>query len=465
MNKSGMKNKILGIKNKQFNQPEKRLIMAEICGALICLEMTIFFIITVFNQELLYQKNIVKNIDIEVISYNKKQNEINIAIEPNIKQVTCAVNDKEDKTDNLEFNELEDNKCYVTVPFDKQYVYFKNKDGIVSEAVEINDYVVDLNLDDKYYLAINDSLPLEDKVLEVGNVDIKWVASKEEVQVEDNVFKTDKKGKYQIKAYDDNDVIKEIDVTVTDAIVEVPQMFSEQKPFLECEHFSKEEADLLDEILAYRIEQAGEGTRAGVVAAARFLTLEFPYRISYYWESGRVNNTGTHYVDGEGRYYKKGLYLHESKFEDIKASFFGPAIWGCKMVSYEDDPPNFVPGRKYPNGLDCSGFVVWSIFNGGFEIGDIGSYMLPRKGISVKFSSSIINSDKIKVGDLFNINGHIALLIGIDDNHYYVAESLNNYKGVVVKKYQKNKITNYFTHVVFMDSYYKEDGNITNMWY
>ena len=44
-------------------------------------------------------------------------------------------------------------------------------------------------------------------------------------------------------------------------------------------------------------------------------------------------------------------------------------------------------------------------------------------------------------------------------------ESLNNYKGVVLKKYSKKKVINSFPYVVLMDSVYSGDGNLTNMWY
>lgn len=228
---------------------------------------------------------------------------------------------------------------------------------------------------------------------------------------------------------------------------------------------------MLDEILAFRIEKVGYGTRAAAVEAARFLTLDFPYRISYYWESGRLNNTGKHYVDGEGRYYHKGLYLDESKYENIEASLFGPAMWGCKLMSYENDPPNFVPGVKYPNGLDCSGFVTWALLNGGFDVGDRGAGESPSKGQLTDLgefkvlTNELIDSGAIKVGDLFNFWGHIAILIGQDEDNYYIAESLNNYNGLVVKTYSKKKVRNTFKYVVLMDSVYIDDGNLTDMWY
>jgi hypothetical protein len=77
----------------------------------------------------------------------------------------------------------------------------------------------------------------------------------------------------------------------------------------------------------------------------------------------------------------------------------------------------------------------------------------------------LINSGRIKVGDLFNFWGHIAILIGEDDNNYYIAESLNTYDGLIVKTYSKKTVMNTFKYVVLMDSVYLSDGTLTNMWY
>ena len=48
----------------------------------------------------------------------------------------------------------------------------------------------------------------------------------------------------------------------------MPQNFNNSKSYLPCGRYTKEENDLLDEILKDRINDAGYKTRAGVVAAA-----------------------------------------------------------------------------------------------------------------------------------------------------------------------------------------------------
>ena len=55
----------------------------------------------------------------------------------------------------------------------------------------------------------------------------------------------------------------------------------------------------------------------------------------------------------------------------IKKKLLGPKMWGCNMTNLEPDEPNYVRGLKYPNGLDCSGFVTGVQFSKktcGFQI-------------------------------------------------------------------------------------------------
>lgn len=410
------------------------------------------------------EKNIINEVAIsslQVISYDTNANVVNLQIAPSTEQKYCAV--KKENGD-LDYLFLENGKCYISVPLNEQLLYFVNEYDVVSDELFVNNYVLDVDLRDKYYIPLNSKIDLKHYNV-LGQPEIKWVSSLDNVVIEDDILTGNSVGKTTIDMMVNDVLIKSFEVVVTDVIVEMPNEFNSKKAYLSCRQFTDEEAELLDEILANRIAEAGEGTRAGAVAAARFLTLEFPYRISYFWETGRLNNSGKHYVDGEGRYYHKGLYLSQAKVDNIIASFHGPAMWGCPIVSYEEDPPNFSPGVKYPNGLDCSGFVSWSLLNGGSGLGDIGSYMLPYRGDYRILSTSLINSGIIKVGDLFSLSGHVAILIGDDGSNFYIAESLNGYNGLVVKKYTYKNVMNYFKGVTLMDKVYQGDGNLTNMWY
>lgn len=135
-------------------------------------------------------------------------------------------------------------------------------------------------------------------------------------------------------------------------------------------------------------------SRAGVAEAARFLTLEFPYRIGYFNENGRLANPPK--VDCEERYYHKGLYLHSSRF----------------------------------------------------EVGDL----LSGDGATTNAYDG----------------GHIAILIGIKDGYYYVAETLwgtpRTAEGLVAMKYTPEELEYYFYWWIPMDEYYGEDGNLTDFW-
>ena len=174
-------------------------------------------------------------------------------------------------------------------------------------------------------------------------------------------------------------------------------------------------------------------------------------------------------IDGEGRYYHEGLYLHSSRFKSLAKSSQGPKTWGCNMYSR----PSHGTRR---NGLDCSGFISWVLLNGGFDVGDLGAGVTGAKdltdvGKKTRFTSTLIKNGKVKVGDLLSSSGpsggHIAIIVGEDDNNYYVAESLwyNPYIGVVIVGYSKKTIFNRYYWVMLMDKVYKEDGKLTKMWY
>ena len=94
------------------------------------------------------------------------------------------------------------------------------------------------------------------------------------------------------------EITESFPIRVTD-LYTLPEEDSSKKPFLKETICTEEEAHLLDEILERKIEEAGYGTRAGVVAAARFLALEFPYKLAYFSEGGRLDPASSNQVDGE----------------------------------------------------------------------------------------------------------------------------------------------------------------------
>ena len=148
-------------------------------------------------------------------------------------------------------------------------------------------------------------------------------------------------------------------------------------------------------------------------------------------------------MDAEGRYYHKGLYLHTSKFEGLDKSAItsgGPNIWGCNVYD------KFISSYRR-NGLTCSGFVTWAMLNGGFETGDVGagdtSYLtdeLSDLGPHNILTYDFMKNGDYQVGDFIADDGHAALIIGIDDNYIYTAESL--LPKLMVYKYGRYKEIN-----------------------
>ncbi|MDE5888658.1 MAG: Ig-like domain-containing protein, partial [Bacilli bacterium] len=308
----------------------------------------------------------------------------------------------------------------------------------------------------------------------IGELDasVSWKTDNEKIATVDNdgnVTGVDY-GETYVRAVSSEGKSKAVKVIVTNLIRKPAIDFN--KNYIKCNQFSVYEADMIDQILFDRIDTAGYQTRAGVIAAARFLALEFSYRIPYFAENGRLNNYAPYkHVDGEGRYYHRGLYLNENKFSSITSSFVGPCIWGCDLQTFTE-LPEFTYGKYYPNGLDCSGFVSWALLNGGFDIGDIGAGEnddhddLDDLGTKVYITDELMSSGRVKVGDLIGLNGHMAILVGWDDNNYYIAESLNNTGGVVITTVARNKLVHnsIYKYIILMDEVYKSDGNYTNMW-
>lgn len=358
-------------------------------------------------------------------------------------------------------------ECIMDFKNEEHYnLFVRNSNELIHSYSSNDGMLFDINLvKDKIYVAINGKYDIKYNYKAIGVYDdIEYVSSNENIfSINDGVIVGKSVGEANL-VVKSGDVSDELVVVVTDLITTLPKSYDFDKKNLGCAIHSKAEADLLDEILKDRINDAGYKTRAGVVEAARFLTLEFPYRINYFYENGRQT---TNNVDGEGRYYHKGLYLHKTDYSKITGSATGPKMWGCSLYSNPVD-------RYDKNGLDCSGFVSWALLNGGFDVKDVGAGLsvnsdLTDFGKLTKLTNSIATGNSIKVGDLLHsyaAGGHIGIIIGKTTNYYYVAQALwYDEVGVIISKIKKNKLASEFTEVVYMDKYYKKDGNLTDMWY
>jgi hypothetical protein len=135
------------------------------------------------------------------------------------------------------------------------------------------------------------------------------------------------------------------------------------------------------------------GTRASVVAAARFLVLQFPYTIPYYMEKRGIKNhpTKSHYVWVSGTKQEKaadariyGFNLTQYAYNSAtssKAVLSDVTPWACEMT---------VNGETKKNGLECSGFVTWAMRNGRFNLGDWKTHMFGSNG------NCYLNGKKVK---------------------------------------------------------------------
>ncbi len=426
----------------------------------------------------------VTNIEIEESKRFEDQVVFNIEVNNHFyklnKDTWClvSIDDKIPDNDDSRWLKASHGYCNYIVKSGHYNIYVKDSYGNITDVkkqkIEINKLLELSTSKDVIYLYKNGTEKLTYNIVKLGNVDEKVTWSTEDLSVatidSNGVVTGVNYGTTYVKVTSESGISAKTKVVVSNFITK--PVINTNKSYLSCRQFTKDEADMIDEILFDRVEQAGYGTRAGVLAAARFLTLEFNYRVHYFYENGRLNNYAPYkYVDGEGRYYHRGLYLHSSKFNELSASFVGPAMWGCNLQNYTDWGPYEI-GNFYPNGLDCSGFVTWALLNGGFDVGDIGAganlqhHDLDDLGTKVTITNELMNSGKVKAGDLIGLNGHMAILAGWDNNNYYIAESLNTTRGVVMTIVPKKDLVgnSIYKYIILMDSVYKSDGNYTTMW-
>lgn len=348
----------------------------------------------------------------------------------------------------------------------------KEEIHFIPTITEIDDGVKSIKFKvDTFYLAIGESEKLNYDI-ESSKDDYKltWSSENEDiVSISDGKIVGVNLGTSVVTLKSESGKKAEVSVTVTDLIRKLE--LDDKKKFLPCHAYTEEEAHIIDEALRTRVLNKGEGTRAALIETIRFMTLSFKYKVSYFYENGRMHESGVRKADGEGRYYHKGLYLSEDKFKDIKVSHKGPAIWGCPLTNLQDHN-RYKPGAKMPNGLDCSGFVTWSLYNSGLDVGDIGAGINDRHkdmsdvGEMHSLTYEYANSGDYKVGDVIARWGHTALIAGKDSEYLYIAESL--LKGVRIEKVSyknpNSSLYKYYAYINKMDKEYSKNDDYTDMW-
>ena len=368
----------------------------------------------------------------------------------------------------------EDNTLAVPVSQNLSELKIKNSFGnIYTNYSDLVSYLSDTSniYDSLIYIAVGANENIYDYIDKTDDSEVSFLSLDESIAEidEDGMIIGLNNGQTLIRVKINNTVYL-FDVMVTDLIDPISSEFNYEKDFITPDLYTKEDNDILDAILAARIEKAGYQTRAGVLAAAWFLALEFPYRIHYFDENGRIDSYTDRYSDGEGRYYHVGLYLDESRYENLDPNLVRdtPAVWGDILVEYSNE-------RIWPNGLDCSGFVSWCLLQAGYDPGDLGAGIAEWEDLSDLGPKSWLESslNEIRVGDLLVggddpiEGGHIAILAGLKDGYFYVAESQGTseyYWGYCIRKYTAEELLEYFFYRADMTEYYGEDGNYREYW-
>lgn len=192
------------------------------------------------------------------------------------------------------------------------------------------------------------------------------------------------------------------------------------------------------EELMSKVNAAGFRTRAGVAAAAKYLSSEFGYKVPYYFGGGHNSDVSK---DRDGG-------LTDDPSDGLKRK------WGCTY------PPD--SGGRTLMGLDCSGFVTWCYLTAGFkDWKGSGEYRWNRGSFQyVHFGTTDCKelASKVKPGDVLKSDGHTGIILWVEGTIAKNAQStprgliveytnLCNGKGV-------NGSKNDFPSIVLMENYF-----------
>lgn len=253
----------------------------------------------------------------------------------------------------------------------------------------------------------------------------KWITSNEAVNGNSTYAKAKVINSAKVKLTFDSGKSYTVNCKIEDKLVyHFKYDEANTKPFMKGNTYTSEDKKRLDTMLKKVVSEAGYGTRAGVVAAARFLVGGLDYKVPY---------------QGGSYYNVVGLNIGQNN------------AWGSS-------------GK----GLDCYSFVMWARSQNG----------LPDDALySGKKYNTYDEVNNIKVGDYlltpcssaecknpYRIN-HIGIVIGIDNQYIYVAESKTvNINALVVTKLDKKNLPKKYNLSIVSHVTYPKEGNVTNMW-
>ena len=208
------------------------------------------------------------------------------------------------------------------------------------------------------------------------------------------------------------------------------------------------------------VKKDGIGTRQAVVDAAMLLVntvatynMKIPY--SYYggWSHYDSSNPNDHNYNVNS-YYGMNPYFGEEIYEHGR--------FGHYVSSYNK--------TYYYLGLDCSGFVTWSLHNGGVNhrLDRAKCYKISpneRTGIyaecgsdggSVKAYPADSKAYIGKAGDVLSSDSHVMLVLKYNDTNesYIFAEAGGKDKGILIRERKLSGLSNY--KIVDMSEYYTD---------
>lgn len=229
----------------------------------------------------------------------------------------------------------------------------------------------------------------------------------------------------------------------------------DQRPHLKCDTYTDVQKDSLNKLFTEYVGKAK--TTCGKVVSAGLFLVNMDHCIPYSFEVGK--KPGYELV---ARYTRKGLFL--TSFNENGVTH--PA-WGCDVARI---PGTFTTvknlGDHYANGLHCSSYVSWCLFNGGVLSYDIldkafaANYKNFPNTVRVPLSEG---QNDILPGDLIGFEGHIGIVLGVEGD-YVIYGSADGGKDAtslghgVRRKYFHRKSVNYddfpYKFLVKMDRLY-----------
>lgn len=346
--------------------------------------------------------------------------------------------------------ELTTDKVIINLDFSKinNYREVRLPDGtIVSNR--IIDYEVEENDEYKFIIYLNDN-KIFTKVINIDNIidnyqcngDVTTIGTKLMVTPTNNIkeykwnldnntysgsniFNKNKTIKNAtVELVFDDDKTYTVNCNITDKLLyHFKYDINNTKPFMRSNTYTPSDKARLDAILKQVVQEAGYGTRAGVVAAARFLVGGLDYKVPY---------------QGASYYRRVGLNIGQT------------GAWGSSGI-----------------GLDCYSFVVWARMQNGLPDNSFYSgtkYSTAKEVNNIRVGDYLLTPCSGECKNPYNIN-HIGLVIGVDDNYIYVAEEKTvNVNALVVTRLDKKNLPTKYSLSLVRHVDYPSEGNVTNMW-